>query len=89
MLILSRKVNQSIIINGDIVVKVLSVDRNAVRLGIAAPNEVVVNREEIQLAKGAAAEGRGTAALDRGCPPTVDQNGAQRTVNGRESTGDE
>ena len=88
MLILSRKVNQSIIINGDIVVKVLSVDRNAVRLGIAAPNEVVVNREEIQVAKAAVAEGRGTAALDRGYPPTVDQNGAQRTVNGRESTGD-
>ena len=48
MLILSRKVEQSIIINGDIVVRVLSVDRDIVKLGIDAPKEVVVNREEIQ-----------------------------------------
>ena len=50
MLILSRKIEQSIIINGDIVVKVLGVDRDTVKLGIDAPEEVVVNREEIQLA---------------------------------------
>jgi carbon storage regulator len=50
MLILSRKVEQSIIINGNIVVKVLCVDRDTVKLGVDAPKEVAVNREEIQLA---------------------------------------
>ena len=50
MLILSRKPEQSIIINCNIVVRVLSVDRDVIKLGIDAPKEVTVNREEIELA---------------------------------------
>jgi carbon storage regulator len=50
MLILSRKIDQSIVINGDIVVKVLRLDGDTVKLGIEAPKEVAVNREEIHLA---------------------------------------
>lgn len=47
MLILSRKLNESIIIDGRIVVKVVRVDGEVVKLGIAAPADVPVHRQEI------------------------------------------
>jgi carbon storage regulator len=47
MLILSRKLNESIIINGNIVVKVLRIDKDTVKLGIQAPSDLPVHREEI------------------------------------------
>jgi len=51
MLILTRKVGETITIGEDIQVKVLSVQGGKVRLGIDAPREVSVNREEV-LTKG-------------------------------------
>lgn len=47
MLILVRKVQQGIWIEGDIWVKVLAVDRDRVKLGITAPGEVKVMRQEL------------------------------------------
>ncbi len=47
MLVLSRKAQQSIVIDDTIVVTVLSIRGNTVKLGIAAPNEVSVVRQEI------------------------------------------
>lgn len=47
MLILVRKVQQGIWIQGDIMVKVLSVERDRVKLGISAPEEVKVVRQEL------------------------------------------
>jgi carbon storage regulator len=47
MLILVRKVQQGIWIEGDIWVKVLSVDRDRVKLGITAPGSVKVMRQEL------------------------------------------
>ena len=47
MLILSRKLNESIVIDGRIVVKVLRIEKDSVKLGIQAPPEVPVHREEI------------------------------------------
>ena len=47
MLVLSRKLNEKIIINGDIVVTVVKIDRNQVRIGIEAPGHIPVYREEI------------------------------------------
>lgn len=47
MLVLSRKLNESIIINGDVVVTVLRVQGDAVRLGIKAPAEIAVHRQEV------------------------------------------
>ncbi len=47
MLILVRKAQQGIWIEGDIWVKVLSVDRDRVKLGITAPDEVKVMRQEL------------------------------------------
>ena len=47
MLILTRSYEQSVIINGNIKVKVLGVDRGYVKLGFEAPKEVVIVREEL------------------------------------------
>jgi carbon storage regulator len=47
MLVLSRKLNETIIINGDIRVTVVSIHGNQVRLGIQAPQSVPIFREEI------------------------------------------
>lgn len=47
MLILSRKHNESIVIDGRIIVKVVRVDGDVVKLGIAAPADVPVHRQEI------------------------------------------
>jgi carbon storage regulator len=47
MLILSRRAGESMTIGNDIKVRVVSVSGNQVRLGIEAPREVKVLREEI------------------------------------------
>jgi carbon storage regulator len=47
MLVLSRKKGESIILAGSIVVTVVKVERGTVRLGIAAPEDVRVFREEV------------------------------------------
>ena len=47
MLVLSRKKNESIVINDDIVVMVINVQGDKVRLGIEAPKEVAVHRREV------------------------------------------
>lgn len=47
MLVLSRKVNENIVIDGRIVVKVVRTDGNFVKLGIEAPSDVPVHRQEI------------------------------------------
>ena len=47
MLVLSRKLNEKIVIDGGIVVTVVKIDRNQIRLGIEAPAHVRVFREEI------------------------------------------
>ena len=47
MLVLSRKKNESILINEDIIITVVEVRGDKVRLGIQAPREVHVRREEV------------------------------------------
>ena len=47
LLILTRKIDQSIIIQGNITIMVLGVERDRVKLGIAAPAEIAVLREEL------------------------------------------
>lgn len=48
MLILSRAKEEAIVINHNVVIKVLSIDGKKVRLGIEAPNDVSVHRKEIE-----------------------------------------
>jgi len=49
MLVLSRKKNESIIISGNIVITVVELTGDRVRLGIEAPREIPVFRQEIWL----------------------------------------
>ncbi len=47
MLVLSRRVGESVMIGDDVVVTVLDVRGEVVRLGVAAPRSVAVHREEL------------------------------------------
>jgi len=47
MLVFTRKVDQSVIINGNIEVVVIGVTKDGVRLGISAPMEVKIHRREV------------------------------------------
>lgn len=47
MLVLSRKPMQSIMIGSDIKITVVKVDRNQVRIGIEAPPQVTILRDEL------------------------------------------
>lgn len=47
MLVLSRKRNESVIINDNIVVTVIDVRGDKVRIGIEAPRDVSVHRQEV------------------------------------------
>ena len=47
MLVLTRKFNESVIIGDTIAVTVLSIEGDQVRLGITAPRQVAVHRQEV------------------------------------------
>jgi carbon storage regulator len=47
VLILTRKVEQGIVINKDVVVRVLSIDGERVKIGVDAPRSISVLREEL------------------------------------------
>jgi carbon storage regulator CsrA len=49
MLVLSRRLNQAIVIAGEVRVTVLAITPSRVELGVEAPKEVMVDREEIHL----------------------------------------
>ena len=59
MLVLSRKKNESIVINDNIVITVVEVRGDKVRLGIEAPREIPVHRSEVY------------AAIQKDGPPQV------------------
>lgn len=71
MLVLSRKKNESIVINNDITIIVVEIRGDKVRLGVEAPKEVPVHRREVYDAihrsntlAGETATGTGKAASD-------------------------
>ncbi|MBC8590323.1 carbon storage regulator CsrA [Wansuia hejianensis] len=47
MLILNRKIGESIVLEGDIEIKVLEIQDGKVKIGIEAPKEVTILRKEI------------------------------------------
>ena len=63
MLILTRRVGESVVIGEDVTVTVLGVKGNQVRIGINAPKTVAVHREEIfeRIKNGQGAADRSTA----------------------------
>ncbi len=65
MLVLSRKKNESIIINNDITIVVVEIRGDKVRLGVEAPKEVPVHRREVYDAiKRAEQEHRSSASTE-------------------------
>ena len=57
MLVLTRKVGEKIIIDGCIEVTITQVDGDRVRIGVTAPSEVRVDREEIHRHRAEFADG--------------------------------
>lgn len=49
MLALTRRKNEAIIINGDIEIRILDIQDGKVKLGITAPKDVTIHREEVYL----------------------------------------
>ena len=47
MLVLSRKTDEAIQIQDNIKIRIISIERDRVKLGIEAPKEIKVNREEV------------------------------------------
>ena len=71
MLVLSRKTNESIVINNEITIVVVEIRGDKVRLGVEAPKEVPVHRREVYDAiKRAVDENNSTldAHLDQASP---------------------
>lgn len=48
MLILTRRVGETLVIGDDIEVTILGINRNQVKVGINAPRDVEVHREEVK-----------------------------------------
>ncbi|WP_020472893.1 carbon storage regulator [Zavarzinella formosa] len=51
MLVLTRKLNEEIIIGDNIRIKIVAVNGDRIRVGIEAPRDVAVNRAELQARK--------------------------------------
>ena len=65
MLVLTRKVNESLLIGDDIVITIVDIKGDKVRLGIEAPKEIPVARSEIapQIMPARDAESRGPGQM--------------------------
>ena len=70
MLILTRRVGETLMIGDSVTVTILGVKGNQVRVGITAPKDVAVHREEIfqRIGREAAAQGGEPPAEDPGLP---------------------
>ena len=47
MLILSRKIGESVVIDGKVIVKIIRTDGDTVKVGIQAPSNIPVHRQEV------------------------------------------
>ncbi|MCH1554241.1 MAG: carbon storage regulator CsrA [Luminiphilus sp.] len=47
MLILTRRIDESLVIGDDVTITILGIKGNQVRIGVAAPKDVAVHREEL------------------------------------------
>jgi carbon storage regulator len=85
MLVLTRRSQQSIMIGKDVVITVLEVRGDHVRIGVSAPRDVEVHREEVflelqQANQSAASPPReAVSGLGRLLPPAQDPAGAPGT----------
>jgi carbon storage regulator len=83
MLILTRRVGETVMIGNDVTVTVLGVKGNQVRVGVNAPRDVAVHREEIfERIKREEQDGSGTTSSR---PATARTNGNGHATNGLDS----
>ncbi|MBS0194883.1 MAG: carbon storage regulator CsrA [Proteobacteria bacterium] len=75
MLILTRRVGETLMIGDAVTVTVLGVKGNQVRIGITAPKDVAVHREEIFQRIHKDESGAGVAASEAGSEPTASPAG--------------
>jgi carbon storage regulator len=80
MLVLTRKLGESIVIDGNIRVKVVDVQGQRVRLGIEAPPEITVDRQEIHERRREFAEAIEEAGY---FAPTTSNNGVNALCRAR------
>jgi carbon storage regulator len=76
MLVLSRKKNESIVINNDITIVVVEIRGDKVRLGVEAPKEVPVHRREVYDAIKRNAEMHGGGMQSAGLPSADPEPGS-------------
>jgi carbon storage regulator len=72
MLVLSRKLNETIVINDTIRITVVGIKGDRIRLGIEAPRDVIVDRGEVHARKVNFVE---VIVPSAGCDETVDLGG--------------
>lgn len=73
MLVLTRKIDQGIVIAGNIYIRVLGVERDRVKIGIDAPIEIPILRQELleREGKAGAKEGGAKGNCDASTTPSV------------------
>jgi len=88
MLVLSRKKDESIVINNDIRIVVVEIRGDKVRLGVEAPKEVPVHRQEVfeSIARGEPFVESGPATTTRGI--VADAIGGEERRGGPSAGGD-
>ena len=68
MLVLTRKKGEAIVIAGEITVTVLEIRGDKIRLGVEAPKDIEVNREEVQERKDSKCAGQSTGKTASSVP---------------------
>jgi carbon storage regulator len=86
MLILTRRVGETFVIGDNVVVTVCGVSGNAVRLGVTAPREVAVHREEVyeRIKQEGSLTARAPPVVER---PVEDMEDGAGNANSRFKTG--
>ncbi len=72
MLVLTRRIGEQIVIDKNIRITVVAVQGNKVRLGITAPPDVLVDRQEVSQRR-LQSPGKGCPAWSRSLSPNQDQ----------------
>ena len=85
MLVLTRKVDQGIVIAGNIYIRVLGVERDRVKIGIAAPKDIPVLRQELLERENADPERNGTPNSSSSSKTTGESNEAHATSTSNDS----